>query len=236
MIISKSYRLIAVDLNRQKELDADPKAIQQIKFVEQLKKLKADNTNVESMFILMVLEKIKKRKKETKIFSRNTQLNKLKSAAKNKTGTILRINKKNFEDEELPHELFLTIRQTSKVRNAFANNMSTDIKLSNAQIFKIIQSGGSFGSWLGNLGKRALTNIVIPLARDILAGLVSNLTSNAIDKFERKTSGKGTVRGGKVFTLFILNGNMSDIIKIIKSLEDSVVLIDGVPETVKREI
>ena len=110
MIISKSYRLIAVDLNRQKELDADPKAIQQIKFVEQLKKLKADNTNVESMFILMVLEKIKKRKKETKIFSRNTQLNKLKSAAKNKTGTILRINKKNFEDEELPHELFLTIR------------------------------------------------------------------------------------------------------------------------------
>ena len=236
MIISKSYRLIAVDLNRQKELDADPKAIQQIKFVEQLKKLKADNTNVESMFILMVLEKIKKRKKETKIFSRNTQLNKLKSAAKNKTGTILRINKKNFEDEELPHELFLTIRQTSKVRNAFANNMSTDIKLSNAQIFKIIQSGGSFGSWLGNLGKRALTNIAIPLARDILAGLVSNLTSNAIGKFERKTSGKGTVRGGKVFTLFILNGNMSDIIKIIKSLEDSVVLIDGVPETVKREI
>ena len=236
MIISKSYRLIAVDLNRQKELDADPKAIQQIKFVEQLKKLKADNTNVESMFILMVLEKIKKRKKETKIFSRNTQLNKLKSAAKNKTGTILRINKKNFEDEELPHELFLTIRQTSKVRNAFANNMSTDIKLSNAQIFKIIQSGGSFGSWLGNLGKRALTNIAIPLARDILAGLVSNLTSSTIDKFERKTSGKGTVRGGKVFTLFILNGNMSDIIKITKSLEDSVVLIDGVPETVKREI
>ena len=236
MIISKSYRLIAVDLNRQKELDADPKAIQQIKFVEQLKKLKADNTNVESMFILMVLEKIKKRKKETKIFSRNTQLNKLKSAAKNKTGTILRINKKNFEDEELPHELFLTIRQTSKVRNAFANNMSTDIKLSNAQIFKIIQSGGSFGSWLGNLGKRALTNIAIPLARYILAGLVSNLTSSAIDKFERKTSGKGTVRGGKVFTLFILNGNMSDIIKITKSLEDSVVLIDGVPETVKREI
>ena len=140
MIISKSYRLIAVDLNRQKELDADPKAIQQIKFVEQLKKLKADNTNVESMFILMVLEKIKKRKKETKIFSRNTQLNKLKSAAKNKTGTILRINKKNFEDEELPHELFLTIRYTTKIRNVFANNMSTDVKLNKAQISKTIQS------------------------------------------------------------------------------------------------
>ena len=96
-LYQKSYRLIAVDLNRQKELDADPKAIQQIKFVEQLKKLKAGNTNVESMFILMVLEKIEKRKKETKIFSRNTQLNKLKFEGKNKTGTILRMNKKNLK-------------------------------------------------------------------------------------------------------------------------------------------
>ena len=54
------------------------------------------------------------------------QLNKLKSAARNKTGTILRLNKKTFEDEVLPHELFLTTRQTTKIRNA--NNMSTDIK------------------------------------------------------------------------------------------------------------
>ena len=42
---------------------------------------------------------------------------------------ILRLNKKNFEDEEFPHELFLKTRQTVKVRNAFANNMSTDINL-----------------------------------------------------------------------------------------------------------
>ena len=42
---------------------------------------------------------------------------------------ILRLNKKNFEDEEFPHELFLKTRQTAKVRNAFANNMSTDINL-----------------------------------------------------------------------------------------------------------
>ena len=54
----------------------------------------------------------------------NTQLNKLKSAAKNKTETILRLNTNNFEDEELPHELFLTTTQTTKIRNAFANNMS----------------------------------------------------------------------------------------------------------------
>ena len=82
----------------------------------------------------------------------NTQLSKLKSATKNKAGIILRLNKKNFEDGQLPNELFLTTRQTSKIRNAFANNMSTDIKLSKAQISKIIKSGGSFDPWLANLG------------------------------------------------------------------------------------
>ena len=50
----------------------------------------------------------------------------------------MRLNIKHCEDEELPHELFLTTRQTTKMRNAFANNMSTDIKLSTAQISKII--------------------------------------------------------------------------------------------------
>ena len=52
----------------------------------------------------------------------------LNSKAKNKAGTILRVNKKNFRDEELPHELFLTTRQTTKIRNAFASNISTDMK------------------------------------------------------------------------------------------------------------
>ena len=123
---------------------------------------------------------------EVRVKVTNTQLNKLKSAAKNKTGTILRLNKKNFEDEELPHELFLTARQTTKIRNAFANNVSTDIKLSKAQISKIIQSSGSFGSWLGNLGKEVLKHITNPLARDNLPGLISYLASNAINKFKKK--------------------------------------------------
>ena len=52
----------------------------------------------------------------------NTQLSKLKSAARNKAGTILGINKKNFQDKELPHELFLTTRQATKIGNALANN------------------------------------------------------------------------------------------------------------------
>ena len=78
---------------------------------------------------------------------------------------------------------FLTARRTTKIRNAFANNMSTNIKLNKAQISKIIQPGGSFDSWLANADKKALTNIAILLARDNLRGLVSNLTSNAINKF-----------------------------------------------------
>ena len=53
-------------------------------------------------------------------------------------GTTLRIIKKNFEYLELTHELFLTTRQKTKIRNASANNMLTVIKLSKAQLSKII--------------------------------------------------------------------------------------------------
>ena len=82
------------------------------------------------------------------------------------------MNAKNFEDEELPHELFLTIRQGTKIRNAFPNYMATDIKVSKAQISRIIQSVGCFGPCLANLGTKALTNVAIFLARDNLLGLV----------------------------------------------------------------
>ena len=114
--------------------------------------------------------------------------------------------------------------------------MSTYIKCSKGRIFKVTRSGGSFGSWLGNLGKKALTNTAILLARDNLPGLVNNLTSNAINKFERKINGKGVVRAEKGFDLFIWNEDVNDIIEIIRSLEDSGVLIDRFTETVKHEI
>ena len=81
--------------------------------------------------------------------------------------------------------------------------MLTDIKFSKTQISKKISIRLIFGSWLGNLGKKELTNIAIPFARDNLPGLVSNLTSNAINKFERKVSGRGAARAVKGFTFFI---------------------------------
>ena len=83
----------------------------------------------------------------------NTQLKKLKSTVKNKTSKILRLNKKNFEDEEVPHELFLITRNATKIRNAFANIMSIDMKLIKTQISKIIQSGEYFGFLSANLVK-----------------------------------------------------------------------------------
>ena len=79
------------------------------------------------------------------------QLKQLKTVVKDKTGTTLRMNLKMFDGNDLPHELLLTTRQKTKLRNAFNNNMSTDLKLSKAQISKIIQSGGFLGSLLSKL-------------------------------------------------------------------------------------
>ena len=170
---------------------------------------------------------------EARVKLTNIQRNKLKSVAENKTGTKSRITKKNLQDEKFPHELFLTTRQKTKITNVFANNMLRDIKLNIAQISKIIQSDGSFGSWLGTLGKKALTNVAICFASDNLPRFVGNITSNATNKFKQKISGKERRKG---FTFFISNKDMNHIIKIIKSLEDSDVLIDSVTETVEHDI
>ena len=96
----------------------------------------------------------------------NLQLNKLKSAVKNKQGTTLRMNARMFSANNLPHELLLTTRQTAKLRNAIEDNMLTDIKLSKAQISKIIQSGGFLGKLLGPLLKTGL-----PLLKSVIKPL-----------------------------------------------------------------
>ena len=69
----------------------------------------------------------------------NVQINKLKKAVKSNEGASLRLGIKNFNKDELPHELLLTTRQNTKLRNAANNNLSADIKLSKAQIKKLIQ-------------------------------------------------------------------------------------------------
>ena len=66
----------------------------------------------------------------------NSQLKNLKDAVSNNRRTTLRISLKMFNGNNLPHELLLTTRQKTKIRNAFNNNTSTNIKLSKAQINK----------------------------------------------------------------------------------------------------
>ena len=81
-----------------------------------------------------------------------------------------------FNGNDLPHEL----RQTTKLRNAFNNNMSTDIKLSKAQISKIIQSGGFLGSLLSKIAG-PLMKVLVPLAKNILLPLEITAAASAID-------------------------------------------------------
>ena len=110
----------------------------------------------------------------------DTQLKKLATAAKDKAGTTLTMSLKMFNGNDLPHELFLTTRQKTRLRNAFNNNMSTDLKLSKAQISKIIQSGGFLGSLLSKLAG-PLMKVAIPSAKKVLAPLGITEAASAID-------------------------------------------------------
>ena len=157
------------------------------------------------------------------------QIKKLKDAVKNNTETTLRM----FNGNDLPHELLLTTRQKPKIRNAFNNKMSTDLKLSKAQIKKIIQSGGFFSKLLGLLLKRGLPlirNVIKPLANSVLIPLRLTAAASAPDAgIHKKILGSGNI------TLIISNEEMNDIIKIVQALEDSNILLKGVTKTIENE-
>ena len=110
----------------------------------------------------------------------NLQLNKFKKAVKNNDGTTLRIGIKNFNKDELLHELLFTTRQSTKLRNAVNNNMATDLKLSGAQIKNLIQSGGFLGKLLSKLAG-PLMKVAMPLAKNVLASLGLTAAMSAID-------------------------------------------------------
>ena len=86
----------------------------------------------------------------------NRQIKKLKESVKSDNGTTLRIGNKNFNKADLLHELFLTQTQINKLREKVESNMSTDIKLSKAQIKKIIKEGGVLGSVLARFLPRLI--------------------------------------------------------------------------------
>ena len=111
--------------------------------------------------------------------------------------------------------------------------MSTDLKLSNAQISKIIQSGGFLGRLLGPLLKTGLSlikNVIKPVTKSVLIPLGLTAAASAADAgIHKKILGSGTT------TLIISNEEMNDIIKIIQALEDSNTLLKGVTKTIKNE-
>ena len=124
----------------------------------------------------------------------DAQLKKLKTAVKNETGTTLRMSLKMLNGNDLHHELLLATRQKTKLRNAFNNNTSTDLKLSKAQISKIIQFGGVLGSLLSKLAGLSM-KVAIPLAKNILAPLEITATASAIDSgIQKKIHGSGTTK------------------------------------------
>ena len=140
------------------------------------------------------------------------------------------MNLKMLDGSDLPHELLLTTRQKTRLRNAFNNNMSTDLKFSKAQIPNVIQSGGYLGSSLIKLAG-SLMKVAIPLVNNILAPLGITAAASAIDSGiqKKKIHGSGTT------TLIISNEEMTDIKKIVQSLEDSNILLKGVTKAIKNE-
>ena len=163
----------------------------------------------------------------------NSQLNKLKSSIKNETDVVLRISSNmvsnSNDNTNFPHELLLTNRQVANIRKAFAKNASTDIKLSKTQLSKMIQSGGFLRNLLGKLAG-PLMKVAMPLAKNVLAPLGVSAAMSANDgSIKKKMLGSGRT------TLIISNDEMDDILKIVKSLEDSNVLIKGVSETIQHE-
>ena len=164
----------------------------------------------------------------------NVQLNKFKKAVKSNEGATLRLGIRNFNKDETPHELLLTKRQNTELRNAVNNNSATDIKLSKTQIKKIIQSGGFLGKLLSKL-TGALMKVALPLAKNVLAPLGLTAAMSAIDgSIQKKIHGLGATKGAGV-KLIIEQGDMNDNMKIIKALENSGILLKGVSKAIKNE-
>ena len=172
----------------------------------------------------------------------NSQLNKFKSAIKNENEVVLRLSSNMIGDNEtnFPHKLLLTNRQVSNLRKAFANHLSADIKLSKAHLSKMIQSAGFLGRLLGPLlktGSPLIKNVIKPLAKSVLTPLGLTAAASAADAGIHKKILRSGIPPPSHNTVLIISSNeIEDIIQIVKSLEDSGLLLKGVTETVQNEV
>ena len=138
-----------------------------------------------------------------------------------------------------PHKLLLTNRYVKNLRKAFANKSSTDIKLSKTQTSKMIQSGRFLGRLLGPLLKTGLPlikNVIKPLVKSVLIPLGLTAATSAVDAgIHEKKLGSGCSSAPKTTTLIISNDEMKDTIEIVKSLEESGLLLKGFSDTIQNE-
>ena len=124
--------------------------------------------------------------------------------------------------------MLLTTRQNTKLRNAINNNLTIDVKLSKAQIKKLIQSGGFLGKLLSKLAG-PLIKVALPLTKNVLAPLGLTAAMPAIDgSIQKKIHGSGV-------ELTIEEEDMKDIMKIIEALENPGILLKGVSKTIENE-
>ena len=137
-------------------------------------------------------------------------------------------------ETSFPHKLLLADRQVASLRKSFASHSSADIKLSKTQLSNMIQSGEFFSRLLGPLLKTGLLlikNVIKPLAKSVLIPLGLTAAASAADAgIHKKILGSGNT------TLIISNNGIEDIIKIVKSLEDSDLLLEGVTKTVQNKV
>ena len=140
------------------------------------------------------------------------------------------------DNTNFPHELLLTNRQVENIRKAFANHLSTDIKLSKTQLSKMIQSGVFLGRLLGpslKTGLPLMKSVIKPLAKIVLITLGLTAAASEVDAGIHK---KKLGSGHNNTTFIISNDEMDDILKIVKSLEDSGVLLKGVNKRKKNKL
>ena len=140
----------------------------------------------------------------------------------------------NSDDKiNFQHELSLSNRQAANLREAFANNSSSDIKVSKNQLSNTLQSEVFLGRRIDPLLKPGLPlmkNLMKPLAKSVLIPTGLSAASPAADsEIHKKILRSGTT------TLIISNDETEDIIDIVKSREDSGLLLKGVSETIQNE-
>ena len=146
------------------------------------------------------------------------------------------------DETNFPRKLLLTNRQVSSLCKAFANHLSADIKLSKTQLSKMIKSAGFLGRLLGPLLKTGLLlikNVITPLARSVLIPLGLTTAASAADAgIHKKILGSENhpLSSASHITILIISNNEIHIIKIVKSLKDSGLLVKGITETVQNKV